>query len=132
MTSSVQGENIEEYIEILNENNGVSTLATSGDATYNIYGEQAFTEEYSVGAFVPSLEVESSFSSGFIVGTNSGEGVKGDYIYVASNTEKSEDFYRDSYDAFAMGHDTYDVRVYFWLIEGDDYAISYRYWRRFK
>ena len=47
------------------ENTGISTFATSANG-YKIYGEEPFTEEYSIGAFVPQEEITGiNFGSGF-------------------------------------------------------------------
>ena len=123
--------NIKKYaanlgIALLSEDDEIITLSTSGDSTYNIYGDKAFTEEYSVGAFLPDGKARKiDIGEGF---KYIGEGIGGDYvgrsIYVASNPSKKDDIYIDMYDEFAMGTTTYDVRIYTWLVEGDDYALK--------
>ena len=113
-----------ENIDDANIDNGeISTLATSGNATYNIYGETPFTEEYSVGAFVPASEVTGrECGSGFTHIGVSADG-NGKY-YIGTNYEKDEDVYVNVYGGFKMGTETYDYRIYLWLLEGDDFRYQ--------
>ena len=109
------------------ENSGISTFATSANG-YKIYGEEPFSEEYSIGAFVPQDQVtEYKCGSGF---EHIGTGVSGSMLnrthYIASNTSKQSDIYQDIIGGFKMGTELYDVRIYFWLVEGDDYTV----WQR--
>ena len=111
-------------------NSGISTYATTASGDYKIYGEQPFTEEYSIGAFVPELTITGiKFGSGF-----AHYGIDSDHsdtsvehkIAVGNNKTKDPNIYRDTYGAFKMGTEVYDVRMYTWLIEGDDYVVLNR------
>ena len=99
-----------------------NVLAPSG--TYSIFGETPFTEEYSLGAFCQATGV--AFGTGF---AHQGTQTNGNYRMVGTNTSKQSNIYRDAIGGFKMGTEVYDVRTYFWLIEGDDYAVwgSYAY-----
>ena len=95
---------------------------TSGDATYSIYEEEPFEEEYSIGAFLPYSQTfgNRSYGSGFTsVELNSNS----QYVYTGTNRTKEADVYRDVYDGFQMGTTTYDYRTYLWIEEGDYYKV---------
>ena len=91
---------------------------------YSIYGVTPFTEEYSVGSFCQATGV--AFGTGF---AHTGTQANGNYRMIGTNTSKDSNVYRDAIGGFKMGTEVYDVRTYFWLIEGDDYAVwgSYAY-----
>ena len=122
----LQKANLTEEVQA-DENSGISTLAANATG-YKIYGEEAFTEEYSIGAFVPQEEITGiKFGTGFAHYGTELDNIAGnpDYpqVCVGTNTSKNANVYRDMYGAFKMGTEVYDVRIYFWLIEGDDFVV---------
>ena len=101
---------------------GKETIETNAA---NVYQQDPFTEEYSIGAFSPPSAISDyKYSSGFAhVGEDTDDSDEGDYIYIGTNTSKDNNVYRDTIDGFRMGTKLYDMRTYFWLVEGDDYAV---------
>ena len=88
---NIQENNSEETLT----NEGISTYATKASEGYKIYGEQPFTEEYSVGAFVPQDQViEYKCGPGFEhIGTGASGTMLNRTQYIASNTSKQSDIY---------------------------------------
>ena len=110
--------------KMINANGGEDALADTRANSYNIYGLTPFTEEYSIGSFCQATAV--NFGTGF---AHEGKQSNGNKRMIGTNTSKNSNVYRDAIGGFKMGTEVYDVRTYFWLIEGDDYAVwgSYAY-----
>lgn len=117
----LQKANLTEEVQA-DENSGISTFAANATG-YKIYGKEPFTEEYSVGAFVTAdLTDGYNFGSGFAhVGRYKDRDLN---IYVGTNKTKDLNVYRDTYNGFRMGSQSYDIRIYFWLVEGDDFVLD--------
>ncbi len=92
----------------------------------NEYGTDPFELEYSSGAIISvgADSIRCSGMSGPVTMTNAGAGTS-TTIYIANNTQKSANVYKDFYGGAVMGQERYDVRVYSWGLDdaGQGYAV---------